>query len=100
NKPAGSNPIGIYVSNPDGTDLQLIEAYAPETDFDGTGGSAQYLGVTGIAVLGDYVYWGYRDVGNAVGTSGVKRAKLDGSEVEMFVPGYAPLGIAIDQVPR
>src|SRR5690606_4780788 len=88
NQPAGANPIGMYVANPDGTDLQLIEAYAPETDFDGTGGSAQYLGVTGIAVLGDYVYWGYRSHDKAASTSGVKRAKLDGSGVEMFVSGY------------
>ena len=100
NQAAGANPIGMYVSNTDGTELQLIEAYAPGTDFDGTGGSAQYLGVTGIAVLGDYVYWGYRSADNAAATSGVKRAKLDGSEVEMFVPGYVPLGIAIDPVPR
>lgn len=100
NQPAGSNPIGMYVANMDGTELTLIESYAPETDFDGTGGSAQYLGVTGIAVLDDYVYWGYRDAGNTAATSGVKRAKLDGSEVEMFISGYAPLGIAIDKVPR
>lgn len=100
NQPIGSDPIGVYVSNLDGTDMVLIEEYVPGTDFDSFGTSSQYLGVTGIAVLGDYVYWGYRDKDNNAATSGVKRAKLDGSEVEMYLPGYVPYSIAIDEVPR
>lgn len=100
NKPMGSTDIGLYVANLDGTDLTLIQKYEPGVDFDETGGALEYLGLTGIAVMGDYVYWGYRDKDNNAATSGVKRAKLDGSEVEMYLPGYVPYGIAIDEVPR
>ncbi|TRX48611.1 hypothetical protein FNH22_28880 [Fulvivirga sp. M361] len=100
NKPVGDMSIGMYVANSDGSELTLIEAYEPGTDFDGTGGEAQYIGVTGITILDDYVYWGYRDNGNAVATSGIKRAKLDGTGTEMFLSGYVPYGIVIDTTPR
>ncbi len=100
NKPVGEMSIGIYVSNADGSELTEIEAYEPGVDLDPTGGEAQYIGVTGITLLEDHVYWGYRDNGNAVATSGVKRAKLDGTEVEMFLAGYLPYGIVIDKTPR
>lgn len=96
----GGNAIGMYMANTDGTNVNLVEAYTPGVDLDGEGHPAQLLGVTGIAVHGEYVYWGYRDNGNAVETSGVKRAKLDGSEVEMYLPGYVPYGIAFDPVAR
>jgi PKD repeat protein len=100
NQPSGALPIGMYVANTDGTEVTLIEQYAPGTNLDDDGSAAQYLGITGIAVLGEYVYWGYRNAGNDVATSGIKRAKLDGSEVEMYLPGYLPYGIAVDTVPR
>lgn len=96
----GAAAIGMYMANTDGTDVTLIEAYTPGTDMDAEGYPAQLLGVTGISVHGGYVYWGYRDSGNAVETSGVKRAKLDGSEVEMYLSGYVPYGIAFDPIAR
>ena len=100
NKPVGEMSIGMYVANADGSELTLIEAYEPGTDFDEAGGSLEYIGVTGITLLKEHVYWGYRDNGNAVATSGIKRAKLDGSGVEMFLAGFVPYGIVIDKTPR
>jgi hypothetical protein len=96
----GGNDVGMYMADIDGSNVSLIEAYTPGVDLDGDGHSAQLLGITGIAVHGDYVYWGYRDNENAVATSGVKRAKLDGTEVEMYLSGYVPYGIAFDPVAR
>lgn len=100
NKAVGSDPIGMYVSNLDGTEKILIEEYDPGFDFDGSGGSAEFVGVTDITILEDYVYWGFRDVGNDPATSGVKRANLDGTGVEMFLPGYLTYGLVVDPTPR
>lgn len=96
----GGIEVGMYMADLDGSNVSLIEAYTPGVDLDADGYPAQLLGITGIAVHGDYVYWGYRDNGNAAATSGVKRAKLDGTEVEMYLSGFVPYGIAFDPVAR
>ncbi|PWJ44403.1 PKD domain-containing protein [Sediminitomix flava] len=97
---------GLYMCDLNGTNVQEIESYeASEFDQFGNLEGLSYsclVGITGIAIdeMNDKIYWSYRSADQAPETSGVKRANLDGSEVEMYLSGYAPMGMAIDPVRR
>lgn len=110
----GTEKPGLYVCNMDGSNIQLIDQLAT---FSEEGGAGERTSVTGIAIDSDpddgtagYLYYGYRDkadissTGAIVGNgskSGVKRYALDRTKApELFLPGYIPYGIGIDQTRR
>lgn len=109
NQTAGGFEPGIYVSELDGTNIQLID---PLTDFSMQGGEAERTYVTEMALDadGEYLYYPFRHesdidfAGTIVGDgslSGVKRWKLDGSEDPGFyITGVIPYGMGIDHVKR
>ncbi|WP_299703257.1 PKD domain-containing protein [uncultured Pontibacter sp.] len=104
---------GLYVSNIDGTNIQLIDDLA---GFSEQGGANEQTYVTDMALdtnpddgSAGYLYYGFRDAsdvsasGVVVGdgsNSGVKRYPLNGGSAEFFVKGFIPYGIAIDHVRR
>lgn len=108
NASGGQNP-GLYVSNLDGSNIQLIDDLA---GFSMQGGEAERTFVTAIVVdaEGGYIYYPFRHqndintLGQIVGNgsqSGVKRYKIDGtSPPEFFATGIIPFGIGIDHVKR
>ncbi|MEH0158202.1 PKD domain-containing protein [Limibacter armeniacum] len=104
--PSNGYDTGVYMCNLDGTNIVEIESYK-DTEFDQLGNLdglsySTLVGITGLDVDEDngYIYWSYRAVGQDPATSGIKRAKLDGTGVEMYVAGVVPMGLAIDQVKR
>ncbi|HSV77348.1 MAG TPA: PKD domain-containing protein [Bacteroidales bacterium] len=108
NASGGLNP-GLYVSNLDGSNIQLIDALE---GFSLQGGEAERTFITSIVVdaEGGYIYYPFRHqddinlLGEIVGDgsrSGVKRFRIDGSAPpEFFVTGVIPFGIGIDHVKR
>lgn len=105
---------GLYVSNMDGTNPQLIDAMA---NFSEEGNPSEQAYVTSIVIdntpddgTAGYVYYGYRDAtevsstGALAGTganSGIKRYVIGGSaQPTFFLKGFIPYGIAIDHVKR
>lgn len=114
NYPSTGFPKGLYVSNLDGTNPQLIDALA---NFSEEGNPNEQTYVTAIVVdnapddgTAGYVYYGYRDMtevsstGVLAGTganSGIKRYAIGGgSQPTFFLKGFIPYGIAIDHVKR
>lgn len=125
NKSATREP-GIYRSDMNGDNITAIYNDPAVMGFTTTGFSDQgYTGgnsneaiyVTGMDIDVDetgkgYLYFGYRNKADASGTnapqtvgsgskSGIMRYKLDGTQpVDFLLKGYAPYGLAIDQVKR
>nr|WP_121270234.1 PKD domain-containing protein [Pedobacter schmidteae] len=125
NKSTSLEP-GIYRSDLTGNNIRPIYNEAAVMGFTTTGFSDQgYTGgnsnesiyVTGMDIDVDatgkgYLYFGYRNKADASGTnapqtvgsgakSGIMRYKLDGTQpVDFLLKGYAPYGLAIDQVKR
>lgn len=109
NMEAGGYEPGLYRSNIEGHNIELID---PLTDFSMQGGEAERTYVTEIVVDSDggYVYYPFRHeedinfLGEITGNgslSGIKRWKMDGSEEpEFYVTGVIPFGIGIDHVKR
>jgi|GEM_PF-663147 len=115
---SGNNITAIYT---DPTQMGFVTTL-PFTGFSDQGFTApansnEAIYVTGMDIDVDatgqgYLYFGYRNradsnganVPQAVGSgskSGIMRYKLDGTQpVDFLVKGYAPYGIAIDQVKR
>ena len=109
NNASGGNNPGLYDSEIDGSNIQLIDELA---NFSMQGGESERTYVTSIVVdsEGGYIYYPFRhqdDVntsGEIIGDgslSGVKRYKMDGSEEPgFFITGMIPYGIGIDHVKR
>lgn len=124
---AGSLEPGIYRSDMSGNNIVAIYNDPTVMGYTATGFSDQgYVApsnsneaiyVTGMDIDVDergkgYLYFGYRNKTDSFGTnapqsvgsganSGIMRYKLDGSQpVDFLIKGYAPFGLAIDQVKR
>lgn len=124
---AGTYTPGIYRSDMTGNNIVAIDngvnmQYAGAEGFSDQG--AQSSGVEGIHVTGldidvdengqGYLYYGYRNaaeissnnapqvISATAGTkSGIKRYKLGTSgQIDFLLKGYAPYGLALDQVKR
>ncbi|TKC55967.1 PKD domain-containing protein [Pedobacter hiemivivus] len=112
---------GLYKCNIDGTNIQLIDALptvATGAGFSNEGGDNEFVYITGLTLDTDpddktsgYLYYGYRDNMDINGNgptisgngsrSGIKRYPLDGSTAPLlFIKGYVPYGIAIDNTRR
>jgi PKD repeat protein len=118
---------GLYQSNLDGNNVVAIDNGASmqvgANAFSQEGSANEWVYITGLALnldsslpTGGYLYYGYRsdlDItgdpnvptirNNPATNSGVKIYPLDGSAAPSFIPatrGYAPYGIAIDNVRR
>ncbi|MFD2513560.1 PKD domain-containing protein [Pontibacter locisalis] len=110
----GGYSKGLYVSNLDGSNIQLIDAV---TGFSDEGGATEHTFITDIEIdntpddgSAGYIYYSFRSgtdlsasgavIGNG-NDSGIKRYPLDGSgSPEFFLRGYVPYGLAIDHVKR
>lgn len=101
NKVNGTNEMGFYRADMDGSNIELID----DSAWHSEGGDSERTGITGIAVdaEGGYVYWGYRAPANAdpevnpLEVTGVKRWKIDGTgDVEIFISDVWVYGLAID----
>lgn len=125
NKSTSLEP-GIYRSDMTGNNIRAIYNDPAIMGFSTTGFSDQgytsgnsneAIYVTGMDIDVDetgkgYLYFGYRNKADANGTnapqvvgtgtkSGIMRYKLDGTQpVDFLLKGYAPYGLAIDQVKR
>lgn len=126
---SGTYEPGIYRSDLSGNNVVAIYNDAAAMGFSTTGfsdqgfvasaaiPSAETIYVTGMDIDVDeagkgYLYFGYRNKADANGTnapqtvgsgskSGIMRYKLDGTApIDFLLKGYAPYGLAIDQVKR
>ncbi|WP_437920185.1 PKD domain-containing protein [Sphingobacterium sp. LRF_L2] len=113
---------GLYRANLDGSNIVAIDNGSTMLigtgAYSNQGAAGEYIYITNLDIDVDengegYLYYGYRSntdingsgnpptLGSSASNSGIKRYKLDGSEVPSFlVKGYAPYGLAIDQVKR
>ena len=118
---AGRTP-GIYRANLDGSNIIAVDANwtmnIGSGGFSNQGADGEYVYITNMDIDVDengkgYLYYGYRfntdingsgnpvTLGPSAANSGVKAYNLDGSETAKFLfKGYAPYGLAIDQVKR
>lgn len=124
---SGALEPGIYRSDLSGNNIVTVYNETSVMGYTSTGFSDQgYLApsnsneaiyVTGMDIDMDengngYLYFGYRNRADSFGTnapqsvgsgskSGIMRYKLDGTQpVDFLLKGYAPYGLAIDQVKR
>jgi PKD repeat protein len=102
--------LGFFVADMDGSNPVQIDG----SPYDGEGGDAERVYITGIAVDNEsgYVYWAYRGPATVGGQpvdyetyplyrSGIKRFKLDGTgQVEYFIPDVQAYGLTIDHTKR
>jgi len=114
---------GVYRANIDGSNVIAIDHAASMLigtagGYSNQGAAGEYIYITNMDIDVDeqgngYLYYGYRantdifgagnpaTLGPSAANSGVKRYKLDGSAAPDFLfKGYAPLGLALDQVKR
>jgi PKD repeat protein len=114
--------IGVYRANLDGSNIVAVDANASMNigagGFSDQGAAGEYVYITNMDIDVDengngYLYYGYRHqsdisgsgnpptLGPSAANSGIKAYKLDGTEEAKFIfKGYAPYGLAIDQVKR
>ncbi|MGM0573434.1 MAG: hypothetical protein ACQESL_06695 [Bacteroidota bacterium] len=109
NMEAGGYEPGLYYSDINGQNIQLID---PLEGFSMQGGETERTFVTEIVVdaEGGFIYYPFRHAedidieGEIIGDgslSGIKRWKMDGSEEpEFYVTDVLPYGIGIDHVKR
>jgi PKD repeat protein len=122
NRADGGRAIGVYRANMDGSNIVAVDANwtmnIGSGGFSDQGAAGEYVYITNMDIDVDengngHLYYGYRHhsdiygsanppaLGASAANSGIKSYKLDGSEAAKFVfKGYAPYGLAIDQVKR
>lgn len=122
NRADSGRPEGVYRANLDGSNIVAVDNGAAmaigAAGYSNQGAAGEYIYITNMDIDVDetgkgYLYYGYRantdingtgnppTLGPSAANSGVKRYKLDGSEAPSFLfKGYAPFGLAIDQVKR
>lgn len=113
---------GIYRANLDGSNIVAVDngtsMAISATGYSNQGAAGEYIYVTNMDIDVDdkgkgYLYYGYRantdingsgnpvTLGPSAANSGIKRYNLSGTEAPSFLfKGYAPYGLAIDQVKR
>ncbi|GAA5221573.1 PKD domain-containing protein [Membranihabitans marinus] len=106
---SGGLDPGLYVSDIDGSNIQLVDEMP---DYSGEGSAAERTYITDmeIDVQNGYLYYPYRDKtdiddnGGVIGDgskSGIKRYKLDQSEApEFYLQGFLPYGVGLDKENR
>lgn len=114
--------VGVYRTNLDGSNIVPIDTHwsmgIGSGGFSNQGSSAgEHIYITNIDIDVDengngYIYYPYRGfsdvshgnpptLGSSAASSGIKRYNLNGTEsAEFLFRGYAPYGMAIDQVRR
>lgn len=122
NRSDAGRPVGVYRANIDGSNIVAIDNGSSMQigagGYSNQGADGEYIYITNMDIDVDengqgYLYYGYRantdingsgnppTLGSSAANSGVKRYKLDGSEsAEFLFKGYAPYGLAIDQIKR
>ncbi len=125
NREDAGRTIGLYRSNIDGSNIVPVDnsasmniAATGTTTYSNQGAAGEYVYITNIDIDVDesgngYLYYGYRSNADVSGTgnpptasasapnSGIKRVSLKGGYTPEFLfKGYAPYGLAIDQVKR
>ncbi|WP_439882072.1 PKD domain-containing protein [Pontibacter sp. MBLB2868] len=104
---------GLYVSDLNGSNIQLIDDTA---GFSDEGGASENTYITSIMIdntpddgSAGYVYYSFRSNTDVSSTgaitgdgsnSGVKRYPLNGGSAEFFLRGFIPYGLSIDPVKR
>lgn len=113
---------GVYRANLDGSNIVAVDNGSTMAiaagGYSNQGAAGEFIYITNIDVDVDengkgYLYYGYRantdingsgnppTLGSSAANSGVKRYNLNGSEAPTFLfKGFAPYGLAIDQVKR
>lgn len=114
--------LGVYRTNLDGSNIVAIDTHwtmnIGSGGFSDQGASGEYVYITNMDIDVDengngYLYYPYRSIsdvsgsgnpptlGTSAANSGIKRYNLNGSEsAEFLFKGYAPYGMALDQVKR
>lgn len=120
NREDAGRSTGIYRANIDGSNVIPIDNDASmkieAANYSIQGAAGEYIYVTGldIDVNADgegYLYYGYRHnstvagnnpptFGTSAANSGIKRYNLKTGVVDFLIKGYAPYGLALDQVKR
>lgn len=122
NRSDAGRPVGVYRANIDGSNIIAVDNGSSMQigagGYSNQGADGEYIYITNVDIDVDengqgYLYYGYRantdingsgnppTLGSSAANSGVKRYKLDGSEsAEFLFKGYAPYGLAIDQIKR
>lgn len=122
NRTDGGRAEGVYRANIDGSNIVAIDngptMLIGASGYSNQGAAGEYIYITNmdIALEEDgtgYLYYGYRantdvngsgnppTVGPNANNSGIKRYRLNSSDdPEFLFKGYAPYGLAIDQVKR
>lgn len=122
NRADAGRGLGIYRADMDGSNIISVDTHwtmnMGSGGYSDQGAAGEYVYITNMDIDVDedgkgYLYYGYRAISDIYGSgnpptlgpsaanSGVKRYNLDGTETASFLfKGYAPYGLAIDQVKR
>ena len=122
NRADAGRGLGVYRADLDGSNIIPVDTHwsmnIGSGGYSDQGAAGEYVYITNMDIDVDedgkgYLYYGYRAISDIYGSgnpptlgasaanSGVKRYNLDGSETASFLfKGYAPYGLAIDQVKR
>lgn len=122
NRADAGRGLGVYRADLDGSNIVAVDTHWTMNigagGYSDQGAAGEYIYITNMDIDVDedgngYLYYGYRAISDVYGSgnpvtlgpsaanSGVKRYNLDGSEAASFLfKGYAPYGLAIDQVKR
>ncbi|MCA5005718.1 PKD domain-containing protein [Sphingobacterium bovistauri] len=122
NRADGGRAVGVYRADLDGSNIIAIDANwtmgIGSGGFSDQGAAGEFIYITNLDIDVDengdgHLYYGYRSfsdirgsgnpptLGTSAENSGIKAYNLDGSESSKFLfKGYAPYGLAIDQVKR
>lgn len=122
NRADAGRSIGVYRANIDGSNIVAVDnnwtMNIGSGGFSDQGAAGEYVYITNMDIDMDengngYLYYGYRHhtdingsgnpptLGPSAANSGIKAYNLNGSEASKFIfKGYAPYGLAIDQVKR
>ncbi|GGH08695.1 PKD domain-containing protein [Sphingobacterium alkalisoli] len=122
NRADAGRGLGVYRSNLDGSNIVAVDTHwsmnIGSGGFSDQGAAGEYVYITSMDIDVDengdgYLYYGYRAIsdvfgsgnppslGSSAANSGIKKYNLNGTESASFLfKGYAPYGIAIDQVKR
>ena len=122
NRADAGRSVGVYRANIDGSNIVAVDVNTTMNigsgGFSNQGSDGEYVYITNMDVDVDdsgngYLYYGYRHntdingsgnpptLGPSAVNSGIKMYNLKGTESAKFLfKGYAPYGLAIDQVKR
>ncbi|SFC43357.1 PKD domain-containing protein [Parapedobacter composti] len=114
--------LGLYRTNLDGSGIVAVDNHWTMNigagGYSDQGAAGEYVYITNIDIVVDengegYLYYPYRAISDVYGSgnpptlgasaanSGIKRYNLNGTEPATFLlKGYAPYGMAVDQVKR